>query len=228
MRISSNGVRRAAALLGSMVLIAACSGEGEADTESLTVPSTQAPAETTVTSAEPVTSTSGGASESSDTTSAPTETGEPASEPIATAQGSPPFIELQIFDLRRVGETVTLEFAIVTDASARNDDTENVFAAPEDKYIGGGDNGVSVLDDRILSVSGVTLVDEANRKRHLVLRDSNGQCLCTAFVRFGLEPDTTYRHSAQFPAPPSDVEQMTVQVPTFPAIDAVPLQSAEQ
>ena len=71
----------------------------------------------------------------------------------------------------------------------------------------------------------VTLVDAANNQRHLVLRDTDGVCLCTSFTGAFAETGR-YPHSAQFPAPPDDVTSMSVQVPSFPALDAVPLRQA--
>jgi hypothetical protein len=144
---------------------------------------------------------------------------EPPTEPLATAEGTPPFAELEIVDLRRVGDTVTVEFAIITDDSQDGATIVDIFAAPEDQF---GADGISITSDRRYHVSGVTLVDHVNRKRHLVLRDSTGRCLCTDFGG-SAEGSTRHMHSAQFPAPPEDVDTMTVQVPLFPAVDNVPL-----
>lgn len=146
---------------------------------------------------------------------------EPPAEPLATVEGQPPFASLEITDLRRIGETVTLEFVIVGAEGIGSTNPADIVAAPQDRW----DSGNQPTDERRNSVSGVTLVDQINRKRHLVLRDTDGACLCTRFANF-VDADARYPHSAQFPAPPDNVEQMTVQVPTFPAIDNVPLRVA--
>jgi hypothetical protein len=145
-------------------------------------------------------------------------------EPLATAEGGPPFTGLEIVDLRRTGDSVTLEFVIITDdgSGATNRNPREVFAAPQDQV--GSDEGPS--DELRASVSGVTLVDKTNEKRHLVLRDSNGNCLCTGFDTVSVDENARYPQSAQFPAPPEDVDVVTVEVPHFPAIDNVPLRTA--
>lgn len=147
-------------------------------------------------------------------------------EPLASAQGTTPYALLEIYDLRRVGDTVTLEFAITTDAPVSIGDAIEAFAAGPDLFGGTSDDGeAGPADARRTAMSGVTLADEANRKRHLVLRDASGQCLCTRFPA-PVEADTVVRHSAQFPAPPGDVDAMSVAVPRFPVIDTVPLRTA--
>ncbi|MBO1334669.1 hypothetical protein [Streptomyces sp. VRA16 Mangrove soil] len=70
------------------------------------------------------------------------------------------------------------------------------------------------------SIAGAALVDEAGKKKYLVLRDTEGRCLCTRFtggVRNG-ETDSWY---AQFPAPPEGTTKVTFQVGSMPpaAID---------
>jgi hypothetical protein len=150
--------------------------------------------------------------------------GQAPAEPLATAEGGPPFTGLEIVDLRRTGDSVTLEFVIVTDdgSGATNRNPREVFAAPQDQV--GSDQAPS--EERRASVSGVTLVDKTNEKRHLVLRDSNGDCLCTGFDTVSVDENARYPQSAQFPAPPEDVDVMTVEVPHFPAIDDVPVRTA--
>lgn len=148
-------------------------------------------------------------------------------EPLASTQGTSPFALLEITDLRRVGDTVTLEFAITTDDRINITEASERFAAGPDLVSGTSDEGeAGGGDDRRMATSGVTLVDEANRNRHLVLRDASGQCLCTRLAP-PIDADTVMRHSAQFPAPPDDVEAMTVAVPQFPALDNVPLRPAD-
>ena len=176
--------------------------------------------ETEGTAEETITQVGGEADGDGEADGEPAEASEPAEEPpaetLATVEGQPPFASLEIVDLRRVDDTVTLEFVMVANDSASTSPVRDLFAAPVDQ---GG------TEERRISVSGVTLVDQVNRKRHLVLRDTDGACLCTRFEGY-VDANLRYPHSAQFPAPPEDVEQMTVQVPTFPAIDNVPLRVA--
>ncbi|KUL52096.1 hypothetical protein ADL22_05650 [Streptomyces sp. NRRL F-4489] len=65
------------------------------------------------------------------------------------------------------------------------------------------------------SVSGATLVDKAGKKRYLVLRDTNGECLCTTGLS-GLLPGQSRPVFAQFPAPPAKVTEVDFQLPTMP------------
>lgn len=146
-------------------------------------------------------------------------------DPIATAAGTSPFIELEVYDLRRDGDTLTLEFGIRTDDSDDDHPIGGVFTSNSDTMDGLRQRGVSgwASHQRTDTVSGVTLVDRQNSNRHLVLRDSDEDCLCTRFADSHLVGDTVTRASAQFPAPPAGVTTMTVEVPTFPSIDNVPI-----
>ncbi|WP_274919029.1 hypothetical protein [Streptomyces sp. WZ-12] len=65
------------------------------------------------------------------------------------------------------------------------------------------------------SLSGATLVDKAGKKRYLVLRDTNGECLCTTGLS-GLLPGQSRPVFAQFPAPPAKVTEVDFQLPTMP------------
>ncbi|KUJ66080.1 hypothetical protein ACZ90_40205 [Streptomyces albus subsp. albus] len=67
------------------------------------------------------------------------------------------------------------------------------------------------------SVSGASLVDEAGRKRYLILRDTDGECLCTSGL-VGIKPGESRPMFAQFPAPPDKVTKVDFQLPTMPPI----------
>jgi hypothetical protein len=67
------------------------------------------------------------------------------------------------------------------------------------------------------SVSGASLVDSAGKKRYLVLRDTDGECLCTTGLS-GIKPDESRPLFAQFPAPPSSVTKVDFQIPTMPSV----------
>jgi hypothetical protein len=208
----------------ALALAPACSAgdPDRADTVSVSTndDQTEAATEGTVEQVEEQVPEEGGEVEQPDT-EASQPAGEPPTEPLATVEGQPPFSSLEVTDLRRVGDTVTLEFVIVGAESARIEIVLDTFAAPQDRW----DGGEQPTDERRSSMSGVTLVDQDNRKRHLVLRDSEGACLCTSFGE-AVSAAARFPHSAQFPAPPDDVTQMTVQVPSFPAIDNVPVRMA--
>ncbi|MEV4741197.1 hypothetical protein [Streptomyces sp. NPDC049555] len=67
------------------------------------------------------------------------------------------------------------------------------------------------------SVSGASLVDPAGRKRYLVLRDTDGECLCTTGL-VGIRPGESRAVYAQFPAPPAAVTEVDFQLPTMPSV----------
>lgn len=67
------------------------------------------------------------------------------------------------------------------------------------------------------SVSGASLVDSAGKKRYLVLRDTDGECLCTTGLS-GIKPNESRPLFAQFPAPPSSVTKVDFQIPTMPSV----------
>ncbi len=67
------------------------------------------------------------------------------------------------------------------------------------------------------SVSGASLVDQAGKKRYLVLRDTDGECLCTTGL-VNIRPGESRTIFAQFPAPPDDVKAVDFQLPTMPSV----------
>lgn len=67
------------------------------------------------------------------------------------------------------------------------------------------------------SVSGASLVDQAGKKRYLVLRDTDGECLCTTGLS-GIKPNASRPLFAQFPTPPSSVTKVDFQIPTMPPV----------
>ncbi len=66
------------------------------------------------------------------------------------------------------------------------------------------------------SLAGASLVDSKAKKKYLVLRDTEGRCLCTKFEGGGVDGGQTTDWFAQFPAPPADSTQVNFQVGTMP------------
>ncbi|EFG64726.1 secreted protein [Streptomyces sp. SPB074] len=81
------------------------------------------------------------------------------------------------------------------------------------------------LRDNGGSIAGASLVDAAAKKRYLVLRDTQGRCLCTRFVG-GVNPGATTDWFAQFPAPPASTKKVTFQVGSMPPAE-IPLSEAQ-
>jgi hypothetical protein len=73
------------------------------------------------------------------------------------------------------------------------------------------------LKDNGLSMAGATMVDKQNRKRYLILRDTEGRCLCTRFTT-GFEQGVSAEWYAQFPAPPASARKVDFQVGDLPSV----------
>ncbi len=69
-------------------------------------------------------------------------------------------------------------------------------------------------------VSGISLIDAVNKKRYLVIQDSDRKCLCTTTLA-DLPGKGTTTVWAKFAAPPDDVKTVSVIVPLFQPLDGV-------
>ncbi|MCD9142665.1 hypothetical protein [Streptomyces albireticuli] len=67
------------------------------------------------------------------------------------------------------------------------------------------------------SLSGASLVDGSSKKRYLVLRDTDGECLCSTGLT-NIKPKESRPVFAQFPAPPESVTAVDFQLPTMPSV----------
>lgn len=66
------------------------------------------------------------------------------------------------------------------------------------------------------SLAGASLVDSKTKKKYLVLRDTDGRCLCTKFEGGGVDTGQTTDWFAQFPAPSAESTQVNFQVGAMP------------
>ncbi|MET7454708.1 hypothetical protein ABZT03_23010 [Streptomyces sp. NPDC005574] len=64
------------------------------------------------------------------------------------------------------------------------------------------------------SLGGATLVDSKGKKRYYVLRDTDGRPLTTTGFST-IRPGDSVTVFMQFPAPPTDIGEVTFQLPTF-------------
>jgi hypothetical protein len=126
-------------------------------------------------------------------------------------------VRLALNELRRVdGGNVLLVFSV------RNDGAASVAFGGSYSEKGYFDSGVYQSYD----MSGVQLVDVKSRKRHLVLRDSDGLCICSGWLAADpLRPGQEAVLFAMFPAPPTDVTAVNVVVPLFRTVRGVPIAS---
>ncbi|MFC0846435.1 hypothetical protein ACFH04_22355 [Streptomyces noboritoensis] len=125
-----------------------------------------------------------------------------STEVLATVRGGDG-IEIVINSAKRdAGGFVTVEGVVANNSSQG-------FTAP------GWQGSEQELRDNGASMAGASLVDKTGKKRYLILRDTDGRCLCTRFPT-GLTAGQKIPFYAQFPAPPASVTDVDFQLPTMP------------
>lgn len=132
----------------------------------------------------------------------------PAGPVLASTDGDKPGIRVEVVELKRTsGDTVNLKFAMINDSS---EDMGYSY-----------DFGEGSTSD-FGTIAGVHLIDAAGKKKYFVVRDSEGACLCSRGLK-SIEPKTRANLFAKFPAPPADVQKITVVIPHFIPMDDVPI-----
>ena len=128
---------------------------------------------------------------------------------LARSDGEQAGLSVEVTELKRgSGGTVTLKFAMV------NNTKEKISFGGT--YGAGGGN----VDDH--TVSGTHLIDAVNKKKYLVVRDSERKCVCSR-VESGIPVGERMNLWAKFPAPPDDVKVIAVMIPHFAPMDDVPI-----
>lgn len=129
---------------------------------------------------------------------------------IATADGEKAGTRVEVTELKRSSDnTLTLRFAMVNDGA--------------DRHLIGydyGDGQQGATD--VATIGGVTLVDGANKKKYFVVRDSENNCLCSRGLK-DIPARSRANLWAKFPAPPDDVQKISIVIPHFGPIDDVPI-----
>jgi hypothetical protein len=126
---------------------------------------------------------------------------------IASTDGEQPGVRAEVTELKRgSGGTVTLKFTLINDSDQ---------AFPTRDRLGGVSPGYNV--------SGVHLVDAANKKKYQVILDAEKKCLCSDGLRSDIPAKTRLNVWAKLPAPPEDVKQVSVIIPHFIPMDDVPI-----
>ncbi|MBQ0868343.1 hypothetical protein [Streptomyces sp. RK75] len=132
--------------------------------------------------------------------------GSTGGEPLAKVRGGDD-ITLTVDSARReTGGFVTLT-GKVTNGSGK------AWVAPGWE----GDESELALRNK-LSVAGAKLVDQKGKKRYLVLRDTEGRCLCTSFGQ-PIQAGDSKTWYAQFPAPPKGNDKVEFQIADMPPAD---------
>lgn len=142
-----------------------------------------------------------------DVATAPQEAPAPATAApavIASTDGEKPGVRVEVTEFKRTGEgVVTLKFTLINDS--------------DEKFGFGYDMG-----DAASTIDRVYLIDNAGKKKYQVIRDAGNKCLCSSDLD-DVEPQSRVTLWARFPAPPADVEKLSIMIPHFIPMDGVPL-----
>ena len=190
--------------LGLLSLLVSSWGCTKTD-ETKTASSKNEPAQSApATPAKPGAANTGAANTPGPTSSAP------SVAVIATADGEKAGTRVDITELKRSsGNTLTLKFVMVNDS---------------DKGLGFGydfgDKDNSIKD--FASIGGVNLVDGAGKKKYFVVRDTENNPVCSRDLK-DMPPRGRANLWAKFPAPPDDVQKISIVIPHFGPIDDAPI-----
>lgn len=131
-----------------------------------------------------------------------------AAEPIATTDGEAPGTSIQVLELKVSNGTVMLKFSMVNDSDAGFD-----TASLRDMNVAKADGN---------AVSGIYLIDVANKKKYFPVVDTDGHCICSRDAR-NVQSKSSGNLWAKFPAPPDSVTRIGLVFPHFLPMDDVPI-----
>jgi hypothetical protein len=122
---------------------------------------------------------------------------------LASADGEKQGLRVEVTELKRTSVgTLNLKFVMINDSDTKLELYKQDFG------------------DDWATISGVTLVDEKNKKKYFVVRDSEKKCLCSSGLN-NLPSKDRINLWAKFPAPPEDVQKISVVAPHFQPMDDV-------
>ena len=190
-------------LLLSVLVVVSC-----AKKESTAASDTAAPAPVTTSSAA-TTSSAPSAPAPVATTSAAAPAGvATTSAGIASADGEKPGTRVDVAELKRgSGGTLTLKMAFVNDSDNAMGFGYN-YGDPDHEI---PDHG---------SIGAVQLVDPVGKKKNFVARGADGKCICSVGLS-DIAPHSRRLLWAKFPAPPDDVQKISIVIPHFQPLDDV-------
>ena len=127
------------------------------------------------------------------------------------ADGEKPGLRADILELKRSsGGTVMMKFTIVNNTAGEVSFSNHWLG--DDKF---GSDGYAV--------GAVHLIDPVGKKKYFVMRDAEEKCVCSREVAH-LNPGGQTNLWAKFPAPPTDVQKVSIVIPHFTPMDDVPIQ----
>jgi hypothetical protein len=113
-------------------------------------------------------------------------------------------VSVELLGVKRAsGDTLTIKFKYT------NNGSEEIDISRAGQF--GHDN----------IIEHVYFVDTKNNKKYLIVKDSEGKPLGTMLQYFALAPGASKSAWAKFPAPPTDVETITVYLPGSPPFEDV-------
>jgi hypothetical protein len=139
-------------------------------------------------------------------------------EPVATRTSADDGkkVTLTLYGLQRGGSTSHLNFTLTSPGSK----TDRIQVA---QFL--SDKNYSSIDSTGFAADGLQLIDGKNAKLYLVASDGKGQCLCSRGLEgVFLQGNAPVLFSATFAAPPADVTQVDVRIPSFGTVKNVPVQ----
>ncbi len=135
-----------------------------------------------------------------------------AAEPVAKTDGEIEGLRIEVVELKRSSaDTVTLRFNLINDSDATFDHKGWYFG----DYTGHQNQDIN-------NVGAINLIDTAGKKKYLVVRDSDENCVCSNEIP-KVEAKSRVVLWAKFPAPPADVQKIGVVIPHFVPMDDVPI-----
>jgi len=144
------------------------------------------------------------------TTAAPPAAAASALPAIAASDGEKSGVRVEVTELKRSsGGTVNLKLTMI-----------NASDGPVSFDYNFVDKDHEVTD--FSGIGGVHLIDPVGKKKYFVARDSENKCLCSQRVK-DIAAGSRANLWAKFPAPPDDVQKISVVVPHFAPMDDVPL-----
>ena len=129
---------------------------------------------------------------------------------IATADGETSGLRAEVTEFKRTsGGTVSLKFTMINDSDERvSFGYTFVDRAHDIKDFGG--------------IGGIHLIDPVGKKKYFVARDTESSCVCSQKVA-DIPKGGRANLWAKFPAPPDDVQLISIVIPHFSPMDDVPL-----
>jgi hypothetical protein len=111
-------------------------------------------------------------------------------------------VSVELTSVQKTGDTITIRFKYISSSDKRTD----VYIQIKGQ-----------VDDEIY------YVDTKNKKKYLVIRDTEKKPLASALHDLQVEPGETKGCWAKFPAPPADVTAISVYIPGAPPFENIPL-----